>query len=420
MSAKFCGKCGSPLEEGSTFCANCGWKIVAPNEQSPVAKLVQPQFQQQVEPHYQQPQQPSYVPPQPLKKKSGCGGCLLMIILIVVLAAGAFLFGGKFIAAQLDKMGIDTSSLKLPKIHIPGVELPNLFGSDFKAKDISGPYLNEFETLTATVNGATDTIYASMIGEKINVDSSLAMTDDKSGFMTFSEDNYLIDTAAPMALILKGDQVDIVYEDRITNTKMHYKGTLSKENERHQIIGTYESIYTHPTSGTKVVITGNWKAFSTKGVISKNLDLSKAKKEVTIDQLQGTWIGDMVYTKIENLDEIPDISESDKAIARDVIGKSSGLYMKFEGNQLTMTIKDPIGGESDIEDFPAITLEDGVFTTAFFEMDDEGAGQMNVSAVVYEEGGQLKIKGELKMEIMFAQGKKVTMIVDLASVKDAQ
>lgn len=429
MSVKFCGQCGSQLEEGSTFCTNCGWKVVLPSgsvapvqiaqstQQGVFQQPPQPQVRQPVQTQYQQPSQPQYQP-QPVKKKAGCGGCLLIAVLIIVLAVAAFFFGGQLIKPQLEKLGIDTSGFKLPEVKLPGVTLPMIGGGEYNAKALSGPYVNEFETLSATVNGVMDVAYAGMIGQKMTMNSIIKMTDDRSGTLTFSGGSYGTDINYAMPFAVKGDQLDIIYEDVATNSKLHYTGTLSKENDKVVITGTYETTYTDPTSSSVVVMSGNWKAYSAKGTVSKNLDTSMAKKDVTLDQMQGIWSGTIVYTKIENLEEMPDVTEEDKQLARDMIGRSMNLKMLFEGDVLTMTMQDPSGGESDLEDLPPVTLEDGVFTAALTMTEDEGTGNMNISGVVYEEGGQLKIKGELSMEMAFVQGKTITMIVELATTKE--
>lgn len=424
MSVKFCGQCGNTLEEGATFCTNCGWKVVSPNgvpsgvepqhHQAP-QQVQQPQYQQQ----YQQPQfqQPPYMPPTPVKKKSGCGGCLIAIIIVALLAAAMFFFGGKLIAPVLEKMGIDTSEMELPKVDFP-IDLPNIVGGD--SDKLAGPYQNEFKTLSVLVNGQYDPNYVTMIGQTQTINSTITMTDGKSGSMMFSGSSYGFEYEQALPVTLEGDKVSVLYEDPNSGMKTVYNGSLIDEDGKVRIEGTYETSYKDEYSGMVLTMSGEWKAFSSKGKVDKDLEVSKAKKDVVLEDLQGTWSGTFIYTRIDNLDEMPDVTEEDKEMARSMIGQQLNARYLFEGDNLMITIEDPTGGESDLEDMPPIFLEDGVFTSAMTMEESEGVGNMNLSGVVYEEDGQLKIRSILSMEMAFVKGTTIVMVIEMDVVKDPQ
>ncbi|MBO6011477.1 MAG: zinc-ribbon domain-containing protein, partial [Oscillospiraceae bacterium] len=85
--AKFCSRCGTPLEDNDVFCANCGARQVADQPVQPAPQAA-PAYQQPQAPAYQQPyaapQQQAYRPAAPApvktKKKGGAGKVVVSAI----------------------------------------------------------------------------------------------------------------------------------------------------------------------------------------------------------------------------------------------------------------------------------------------------------------------------------------------------
>lgn len=455
MNVKFCGQCGASIPDGSDFCISCGWRVGGPvqsaggqqpayNQQKPYnpqqgyippqPQGQQPFGQQQInqafgqgppqggyqQPHgkvppqlgYQQPygQQPGFHSYQqgarPAGRKKGCSGCMVAVVVLFAVVFGVFFLGGKLLSPLFDKLGVEKPEIGLPSL-----------GGGVSAKDMSGPYSNEFETLSATLNGKTDANYAMMIGKKTTMDSTITMTDDKNGTMKFSGSSYGVEINSALPITVKGDQLEVNYVDPASNAKMAYKGKVSKKDGLVSITGTYETSYTDQASNSVIAISGKWIANSSKGVVSKSLDTGNAKKDVTIDQMQGVWNGKLIYSKIENLDQMPDVTEKDKEMARNIIGKSMDLKMTFEGDKLILTMANPNGGSDDMDDLPPINLSDGVFTTALTMNEKDGTGRMNLSGVVYDEGGQMKIKAQMNMDMAFVNNKTLKVIVDMETAK---
>lgn len=90
--AKFCGKCGSPLNDTAVFCGGCG----APVPSAPPASSAA------VAPAYNPV--PGYVPapvaPMPAAKKSNTLLKVIVILVVLIFAGGALALGGLWYAAQ--------------------------------------------------------------------------------------------------------------------------------------------------------------------------------------------------------------------------------------------------------------------------------------------------------------------------------
>lgn len=152
-----CPKCGTPVEEGSAFCAQCGSPVAAAPQQpyfeqpqQPVQPPVYQQPQQPVQPQYQPPvyqtvyQQPVYTQPaEPVQESNGPGtaGMVLGIIAMALTLVG-ILFCASYVGAILGVvLMIIALILTLPGV---GLAIGGVAGhkNASKGKAIAGLILN--------------------------------------------------------------------------------------------------------------------------------------------------------------------------------------------------------------------------------------------------------------------------------------
>lgn len=121
--ARFCDKCGAPLNDSSSFCPACGARVTNPTAPVPYQDVSQPSAYAPPSQPYTPPVQ-SYAPPaQVVQPAPRAGGSALKIVLVVlaVLALGALgvvggliYFGHKVVSKIEDKAaeaGFSTSAL---------------------------------------------------------------------------------------------------------------------------------------------------------------------------------------------------------------------------------------------------------------------------------------------------------------------
>ena len=185
--ARFCYKCGAPLEDGVNFCSNCGAQQQAAPQppaapvyaQQPAPRQTAPAYQPQATatqqpaaPAYAAPQAPAYQQPAATvktKKKGGAGKTVASVICLVLAAAiliGCFWKPGFLVNAPSASGKSGTSSLNLSGGGKAGKAVA-VSAEDPVAETESGvkvelsPFLFDYdEELPVTVTeGGSETLY---------------------------------------------------------------------------------------------------------------------------------------------------------------------------------------------------------------------------------------------------------------------
>ncbi len=451
--AKFCGQCGSPMKPGAKFCGQCGWQPIEPEADRPkaaVEPVVPPQTEHEVEAPAAKatpaPREEEKSPPrgpkeqtslprpskktpipnrrpgppasanafkefsrdfgkEPPQKKKGRGKGVLLgflgVILLLVVVALISTFGFDFNAPSL-----------------PDVSLPSIGGGGIDAERVSGNWNTEFTTIKITLDGKTDPSFNVGIGRSTSANVQLALAENGEGSARISGASLGYDFDQGYPAKLEGDQLTIEMEEDESGTSLLYEATITEEKDHLALEGDYRVTYQDAYSGSVWEMQGIWTGTLSEVEVSESISREGVMSEITMEALNGTYSGTLMYTEITNMEALAaDISEEEKDKIRQVIGEETTATAVIENGEFELTML-LLGSEETLDGLPPLMLEEGVLTMSMSEEMEGAMATFALEAVVKEHPAGPMIDGQFEFGLPTPSGEKVMMYVVFQLVKD--
>ncbi len=297
------------------------------------------------------------------------------ILLILILAAGAMFFLGD--RNNPGETGSAASS--------------GLFSGGISPESLDGNWFSDFTPLSVTLNDEVVPEYNVMIGRTTSTQMNLSMNSDGTGSASFQGSSYGYEFSSEAEVILNNNQLLVRYHDPETGYQLEYTGTVANDGDGYFVTGTYETVMAE--SGVipgELRVKGSWESYTVQARVGEELNTTGAKTDTTLADLQGEWSGSLVFDDFVIRNAPPGSEEEVQAFQEEVIGKESTCTLHFQDDTFFMTFVFPDGTEDVLDEFPPITLENGVFSVASASSpNDRDNFRIDVYGVVKDTGMQM-------------------------------
>lgn len=228
-----CKKCGKPLEEGATFCTECGTQVTPdsaantndpqPVQQNPVNQVQQPQSQPQAGPYGTMPQNspvsapggmppaPQFDPIEPKKKKpmAALFAALGVVVVIIAVIGVRVVLKNSAIQSEVDVM--QEAFSKSENLYDKTEELMSEAYPDFPKEGLTAADIDDMLAQADEIKPEPDGDYAREVKEKLDISEHKERLEDIKDALDDLKDKL---TAAEKvnAIIEGGDAVNGAYE----------------------------------------------------------------------------------------------------------------------------------------------------------------------------------------------------------------
>ncbi len=410
MPATFCGQCGTEIREGGAFCSECGWKVIStpPPQQTP---YVPPQ----AAPPQSAPYAPlssaagPYAPPSrefnPMQQNAGAAttafskhnksaGARLGIILFAAAAVIGILVLSVFLLSRFTDLDLLKSK---PEVPLAADKDTDQSGNTTQPvgiqqnNDIQGEWTLSAKTLVVTVDGKTHADYAGMIGQS---QSTKMFINAEEGMATLIDAYSGIEMSMPIEL----NKGSIRFgSDAEVNTVL-YTGTLSTHGDTLQMVGEWEN--KTMIEDSEFIMKGTFTASKVVPLLSH--DILSAAVDASSEELEGLYEGTLRYSKIINLDKMPQDEMPSEMIDLflSLLNKDLPCRGEVSGNFLDIYFTIPEFGETDLESIRITEMIDGVYS----EIDDSDEGTATIQVATLSENGTYRIVGAMEMKFNLPDG----------------
>ena len=134
------------------------------------------------------------------------------------------------------------------------------------------------------------------------------------------------------------------------------------------------------------------------------------RKNTTLDELQGTYKGNLIYAVPEDPQSIPTLSADDSNLIDWLSDGELDLKGRIDGSQLALTVILPNSNLLELDELPPFELEKGIMTAPVTTQTytDDSFFNMICMVKVYPES--LMVDGVLRQEVQLSDNNRILMI----------
>ncbi|MGE4283612.1 MAG: zinc ribbon domain-containing protein [Clostridia bacterium] len=332
-------------------------------------------------------------------KKSGsrmgliAGGSIAVICLILLgfiafsFIGNGFQIGNPF-KKNLEEQGSSVNSNSVS-------EMPS--GGKSQGSEIDGEWSIKVTTDAVLVNGKLSSQYAGMFGKSSK--SSLVI-DTEQGFATMKEPNSGIEVPLP----IENKNGEITMGGGDDKNTLAYTGKLFPKGDGFVIEGKWES----KNIEADMVMKGTFTAVKTIPILSQKI--ISAAVSPSVEELQGIYKGTLKYSKLTNLDKVPDkmMSAQEKEMMKEWLDVDMECTAEVDEDDIEISFVVPGFGESSMDDFDLADMKEGVLTIC--EIEEEGTATIQVAVLGTQ--GAYRLVGAAEMTMVLPDGDEAVFLME--------
>jgi hypothetical protein len=262
----------------------------------------------------------------------------------------------------------------------------NIVSGNKQSSEIDGKWNITATTNSVLIDGQMSTDYVNLIGQS----SRSSIVFDTANNIAIMKEAY---SGMEITLPLEYNGKEIIIGSETDENRMVYKGKLLEKDGSYIIEGEWETI----ESELNMEMSGTFTAVKPSNLLPQ--DVLDSAVLVSGEELQGIYKGTLRYSKIENIDQVPEamMSAEEKQMMKNFIGVDYECTAEIDGEDIEITFIHPDFGESSMDMIELSEMQDGVISIS--EIEDEGTATMQIAVLGAEYDYSLIGAMEMKMQV---------------------